>query len=29
MIDSKEAMAYLAGKLTDDLVVASLGHTKY
>ncbi len=29
MIDSREAMAYLAGKLTDDLVVASLGHTKY
>ena len=29
MIDSQEAMDYLAEKLTDDLVVASLGHTKY
>lgn len=29
MINSHEAMAAVAAKLTDDLVVASLGHTKY
>ena len=29
MIDSREAMAYLAGRLTDELVVASLGFVKY
>ncbi len=29
MIDSREAMAYLADKLSDELVVASLGFVKY
>lgn len=29
MIDSREAMAFLAEKLTGELVVASLGNTKY
>lgn len=29
MIDSRQAMQYLAGRLTDELVVASLGNTKY
>lgn len=29
MIDSREAMGYLAGKLTEELVVASLGFVKY
>lgn len=29
MIDSREAMTYLAGRITDELVVASLGNVKY
>jgi phosphonopyruvate decarboxylase len=29
MINSREAMEYLAGKLRDELVVCSLGNTKY